>query len=160
MDGKILPRTQLEQVVARDLRGVAAYDHVNNRLYICEKLFDADYCKKQFDSDYFAAENIQETIKHELVHKKHWDKIFKLSSETGKSIDIAKQELEADLREYVVKQVANEYSYIEKTVSKNAQDCYDEVRSLNELIADTVIKADNDLLKDRILGKLVGELLQ
>ena len=148
-----------EIVLARDLRGVAAYDHVNNRLYVCEKLFDADYCKKQFDSDYFAAENAEETIKHELVHKKHWDKIYKLSSETGKSIDIAKQELEADLREYVVKQVANESSYISDVVSENAWKGFIKGKTLNELIADVCVKSSKHQLEDSVLEKLVGELL-
>ena len=148
-----------EIVVARDLRGVAAYDHVNNRLYVCEKMFDTDYCKQQFDSDYFVAENAEETIKHELAHKRHWDKIYKLSSETGKSIDIAKQELEADLREYVVKQVAIEPNYVKTVVSLNAWKGFDKHKSLNELIADVFVKSSKHQLEDNMLEKLVGELL-
>ena len=148
-----------EIVVARDLQGVAAYDHVNNRLYVCEKLFDTDYCKKQFDNDYFAAENAEETIKHELAHKKHWDKIYKLSSETGKSIDVAKQELEADLRAYVVKQITIEPNYVKTVVSLNAWKGFDKHKSLNELIADVFVKSSKYQLEDNMLEKLVGELL-
>ena len=149
-----------EIVIAAELPGIAAYDHVNNRLYVCEKLFDTDYCKKKLKGNYFAAENAEETIKHELVHKRHWDKIYSYSSETSRSIDIAKQELEADLREYVVKQTANQNSYIEKIVSKNASNGFFESHLLNELIADASLKTDKGILEDNELVKLIGELLK
>lgn len=66
------------------------------------------------------------------------------------------QESEAELREYVLSQLASDPKYIPTTVSKNAAVNFKQEGSLNELIADALLQIDKQVEKDPTLLKLVG----
>ena len=149
-------QTVHEIVVAKDIPGIAAYDHVDNRLYVNERISNADFIKEQLSGGYFVAENAEDVLKHEMHHKDHWDYISAKALTTGKSNDIVKQEVEADLREYVQNQIASDAKYIRNTVSGNAAVNLQRYNSLNELIADVLLQADKQTGKDPELLKLVG----
>ena len=151
-------QTVPEIVVAKDIPGIAAYDHVDNRLYVNERISNADFIKEQLSGGYFVAENAEDILKHEMHHKNHWDYINAKALTSGKSSDIVKQEIEADLREYVQNQLASDPKYIRNTVSGNAAVNLQRYNSLNELIADVLLQADKQTGKDPELLKLVGDM--
>lgn len=152
-------QTVPEIVVAKDIPGIAAYDHVDNRLYVNERISNADFIKEQLSDGYFVAENAKDILKHEMHHKDHWDYISAKALTTGKSNDIVKQEIEADLREYVQNQITSDPKYVRNTVSGNAAVNLQRYNSLNELIADVLLQADKQTGKDPELLKLVGDML-
>ena len=103
-----------EIVVAKNIHGIAAYDHAVNRLYVNERLSNAAYIKEQLSGNYFVAENANDVLLHEMHHKEHWDHIKTKVLTSGKSSDIVKQEIESALREYVQNQLASDPAYIRK----------------------------------------------
>ena len=145
-----------EIVVAKDIPGIAAYDHVDNRLYLNERISSAAYIKEQLTGDYFVAENAVDILQHEMHHKEHWDYIRTKALTSGESSDIVKQKVEAELRQYVQNQLASDLAYIRKTVSRNAANGFQWYASLNELIADALLQKDKGIEKDSVLLKLVG----
>ena len=152
-------QTVPEIIVAKDIPGIAAYDHVDNRLYVNERISNADFIKEQLSDGYFVAENAKDILKHEMHHKDHWDYISAKVLTTGKSNDIVKQEIEVDLREYVQNQITSDPKYVRNTVSGNAALNLQRYNSLNELIADVLLQADKQTGKDPELLKLVGDML-
>lgn len=46
-----------EIVIAKSIKGIAAYSHKNNRLYINEKLTDESFLNEMLKDGYFVAEN-------------------------------------------------------------------------------------------------------
>ena len=151
-------QTVPEIIVAKDLPGIAAYDHVDNRLYVNERISNADFIKEQLSGSYFVAENAEDILRHEMHHKDHWDYIGAKALTTGKSNDTVKQEIEADLREYVQHQLASDPKYVRNTVSGNAAANLQRRNSLNELIADVLLQSDKQTGKDPVLLKLVGDM--
>ena len=151
-------QTVPEIIVAKDIPGVAAYDHVDNRLYVNERISNADFIKEQLSGGYFVAENAEDILKHEMHHKDHWDYINAKALTSGKNSDIVKQEIEADLREYVQNQLISDPKYIRNMVSGNAAVNLQRYNSLNELIADVLLQADKQTGKDPELLKLVGDM--
>lgn len=147
-----------EIVVAKDVPGIAAYDHVDNRLYINERISNAAYIKEQLSGGYFVAENVADVLRHEMHHKEHWDCIRTKALTSGKSSAIVQQEIEAELRGYVQNQLASDPLYVDEVVSENAANCLRKGSSLNELIADVLLQKDIDAVKDSMLLKLVGEI--
>lgn len=151
-------QTVPEIIVAKDLPGIAAYDHVDNRLYVNERISNADFIKEQLSGSYFVAENAEDILRHEMHHKDHWDYIGAKALTTGKSNDTVKQEIEADLREYVQYQLASDPKYVRNTVSGNAAANLQRRNSLNELIAEVLLQSDKQTGKDPVLLKLVGDM--
>ncbi len=94
----------------KDIPGLAAYDYEKNKLYISQKLFEKDEIERyEKDKGYFAVRTGEETLMHELAHKKHWDKIKTAKdSNTNKNatIEEAKERMENELRTYVRNQLA------------------------------------------------------
>ena len=122
---------------------------------INERIFSAAYIKEQLTGNYFVAENAVDILQHEMHHKEHWDYIRTKALTSGKSGAIVKQEIEADLREYVHNQLASDPAYIRETVSRNAANGFQRYASLNELIADALLQKDKGVAKDSVLLKLV-----
>ena len=137
-------------VVGKNIPGVAAYDHVNNRLYVNEEITNDIFKKNQFNG-YFVAENEIDAIKHEMFHKKHWDFIM---TKSGNS-DIIKNNIEIELHKYVTEQQNGDYRYIMKNVSKNAWTAFMNNDNLNELIADVLLQEEKGIIKDKTLLRLV-----
>ena len=115
----------------------------------------AAYIKEQLTGNYFVAENAVDILQHEMHHKEHWDYIRTKALTSSKSGAIVKQEIEADLREYVHNQLASDPAYIRETVSRNAANGFQRYASLNELIADALRQKDKGVAKDSVLLKLV-----
>ena len=91
-------------------------------------------------------------------YKEHWDYIRTKALTSGKSGAIVKQEIEADLREYVHNQLASDPAYIRGTVSRNAANGFSGM-PLNELIADALLQKDKGVAKDSVLLKLVEDVV-
>ena len=142
-----------EIIIAKSIPGIAAYDHVENRLYINEQLADDDFISFYLSSDYFAAENFLEVLRHEMYHKSHWDAVD-IRGLTGLRKDIVKQNMERPLREYVSAQLAQDPRYIKKNVSENAAEGVAKT-GLNELIAEVLLQRYKGLTKDIYLEQLV-----
>lgn len=145
-----------EVVVCKDIQGIAAYDHVNNRLYVNEKLKNKKFLDEQLSSKYFVAENELDVLKHEMYHKKHWDNIVT----KGKDYDTIKQELETDLHKYIKMQMQNEKFYISKTVSKNAERVFIKDDNLNEVIAEVLLQEEKGIVVDKNLLMLVRRCIE
>lgn len=138
-------------VVAKDLPGIAAYDHGQNTLYVNEKLSNAAYIQKELASGYFVAETAEDVIRHEMFHKQHWDFIL---SKGGNRVTI-KQEIESALRKYVAEQQSCDFKYIKTVVCENALNSFRRYNSLNELIAEVLLQETKDVCKDQVLLRLV-----
>ena len=115
------------------------------------------------DSSYFAAKTVDDVLEHELGgHKRHWDRVKEIknsSSNNYNDLASAKQVLEAELRDYVVRQFIADPLYIDKFVSNNAHIKFTETGELNELIADVYVKSKQGTLNDDELKRSVKELL-
>ena|GEM_PF-6447533 len=153
---KLLGNNEVVILKAEKLEGgYAGYDYRNKRYYFAEELSDNKFLKDNIvDNSYFAAESIEDIIKHESTHKRHWDKVEQVYNSDSKkygSIERAKQELESDLRRYVVDQVSSNPMYIRDIVSENAHKAFYKTKLLNELIADSNTKHE---LNDEMLKKL------
>lgn len=81
--------------------------------------------------------------------------IAKTALTTGRSRDIVKQELEADLMRYVKEREYEHPAYIRETVSENAEYNMQKYQLLNELIADTLLLQDKGIVRDPTLLDLV-----
>ena len=138
-------------VVVKDLPGLAAYDHVNNILYINEKLSCNQFINNQLSNGYFVAENAHDVIKHEMFHKKHWNFVMTKGDNHAK----IKNDIEKELHKYVSEQQNYDLFYISKVVSENAESSFVYSDSLNELIAEVLLQEEKGIVKDKILLKLV-----
>ena len=147
----------------KNIPGLAAYDHDENVLYLNQKLFeDGIIDEYQKTPGYFAARTGEETLIHELSHKKHWDEIKAVkNSDPVKyaNIEIAKERVETELRKYVVNQTTTDPLYVSRTVSGNADYKFDFLRELNELIADANVLKETGRLSDPILAQLIENIL-
>jgi hypothetical protein len=56
----------------------------------------------------FLAKNLDDIINHEMGHEQHWDAVNRYASNYGLSVADAKLKLEADIREYISRQIAND----------------------------------------------------
>lgn len=72
----------------------------------------------------------------------------------------AKQDLEHNLRKYVLNQENSCIIYAKMNISENASYILKSKKSLNELIADTVILLKQGKLNDKKLESLVKEVLE
>ena len=125
------------------------------------------------NKEYFPSENINDIINHELGgHKAHWDSVKRYAEDTSLDLYEAKQKLGENIRKYVKQQVAQDRTYIQKTISLNAYDAFtkrdlqnkahDELlrkNSMNELIADAKVLIDKNKLSDKKLEELVKEVI-
>ena len=55
------------------LPGFAGYDYKQDILFVSDALHSEKEFAKVLSDNYFAAQNIKDTMVHELTHKKHWD---------------------------------------------------------------------------------------
>jgi phage head morphogenesis protein, SPP1 gp7 family len=138
-------------VIAKNLPGIAAYDHENNLVFINEKVCESSYIDRYLKDDYFIAENAEDILKHEMFHKKHWDFVMT----KGDNHAIIKNKLEADLHKYVAEQQMYNPSYITRVVCDNAYNSYRKKDNLNELIAEVLLQEEKGIVKDRKLLQLV-----
>lgn len=149
-----------EIIVAKDINGVAAYDHSTNRMYVNEKISSDSYIKERLSGHYFVAENAEEVIKHELFHKQHWDNIAEKVMTSGENSDIVKLELESDLKRYIKDQQISNPLFLNNVVSGNAHKGFVSFGSLNECIADVMLQEFKGTVKDKKLLSLVKRCLE
>ena len=143
-------------VVAKNLPGIAAYDHAKNLMYVNEQLCNNSVVYKWLKDGYFIAENVDDILKHEMFHKKHWDFIMTKGNDYG----IIKNKLEADLHKYVAEQQMYNPSYITRTVCDNAYNSYRIKDNLNELIAEVLLQEEKGIIKDKRLLELVRRCVE
>lgn len=152
-----------EIVVAKRnaLRGVAAYDHKKKIFYISEELIDEEKFKKNVDSVFFASKSLDDVLVHELGgHKKHWEAVERYCEVNNcNTLEDAKRELESELREYIVRQINNEPSYLRKNISENANQKFLAGDGLNESIADAIVLIERNDMQDPNLEKKILEVI-
>lgn len=147
-----------EILIAKDIPGIAAYDYVDNRLYVSEMISNVEYTQKIFSGEYFVAENAEDTLRHEMHHKDHQDLIDRKALTSGKDRDTVKKEIEADLRSYVMRQSSSQHDYVSAIVSVNAANGLKLYNSLNELIAEVLLQNDKGIVRDKFLMEKVGDM--
>lgn len=151
-----------EIVICKNIPGIAAYDNLNNRLYVNELLVNKEYVEKQLN-DYFVADTPLDVLKHEMHHKQHWD-FVKSKVVTNNSyyatISTAKKTIEEELRRYVSNQLSQEYNYLLTNVSENAYYSYREKGTLNEVVAEVLLQEDKDAVRDSELLKMVRRCIE
>ena len=103
---------------------------------------------------------MEDVLNHELGgHKKHWDAIKKYQELYNLSLDQAKENLEENLRKYVINQRNGDRMYLKRLISENANDNFKDYKQLNESIADVFVLYSQNKMKDENLAKLVLEVL-
>lgn len=152
----------LEQVddiiVTTRISGIASYNHETNVLYVNSMLGDEKWSKKCL-TDFFVADTFEDTIKHEMYHKKHWDKVYELAqTKEIKDVIMIKQKMESKLRGYVSRQVSLEPYYLKNNVSGNAYEGFKFDNSLNEAVAEVLLQAEKGKTKDALLLNHVKEM--
>lgn len=143
------------------LKGIAAYRHDDNSLFISKELIDPKKFTKIVDQSVFPARSIDDILNHELGgHKKHWDAIKRYKADNKiDDLNDAKMQIESQLRKHVTNQIRSDPLYINKTVSLNAKRSFYNKKSLNELIADANILIERNELSDPELKGLVKEII-
>ena len=109
--------------------------------------------------NYFAAQNIKDTMVHELTHKKHWDSakaFYKKNKKRYNNLEEAMKALNAPLVSYVKTQQNLDMMYLHR-ISIDALAAF-EKNNINELVAEVGVLAEDT--PDKILLQKVKEVLK
>lgn len=126
-----------------ELPGLAGYDYKQDILFISDALSSEKEFAKVLSDNYFAAQNIKDTMVHELTHKKHWDSakaFYKANKKRYNSIEQAMSELNSPLVSYVKEQLKHDYSYLYSISDNAAIAFYND--NINELVAEVGVLGD------------------
>lgn len=160
LDGKNERIPRIVVVTSKKLPGIAAYNHIQDVMYINNKLGNATEMSKEFSTGYFAAKNVDDVLTHELAHKSHWDSakaLYKSKPKMYNTVEGAKKVLDESLEKYVKNVQAQEMQYLGKYISRNAERNFEE-GSVNEIVAEVAVLGDK--LEDKVLLNLVSEVLK
>ena len=126
-----------------ELPGLAGYDYKQDILFISDALHSEIEFAKVLSDNYFAAQNITDTMVHELTHKKHWDSakaFYKANKKRYNSIEQAMSELNSPLVSYVKEQLKHDYNYLYSISDNAAIAFYND--NINELVAEVGVLGD------------------
>ena len=140
------------------LPGFAGYDYKQDILFVSDALHSEIEFAKVLSDNYFAAQNIKDTMVHELTHKKHWDSakaLYKADKKRYNSIEQAMSELNSPLVSYVKEQLKHDYNYL-YSISDNAAIAFYN-NNINELVAEVGVLGDK--VTDTNLLNKVKEVL-
>lgn len=125
------------------LPGFAGYDYKQDILFVSDALHSEIEFAEVLSDNYFAAQNITDTMVHELTHKKHWDsaKVFyKANKKRYNSIEQAMSGLNSPLVSYVKEQLKHDYNYLYSISDNAAIAFYND--NINELVAEVGVLGD------------------
>lgn len=125
------------------LPGFAGYDYKQDILFVSDALHSEIEFAKVLSDNYFAAQNITDTMVHELTHKKHWDSakaFYKANKKRYNSIEQAMSELNSPLVSYVKEQLKHDYNYLYSISDNAAIAFYND--NINELVAEVGVLGD------------------
>ena len=143
-----------------NMKGIGAYDHSSDMLFISEEMIDEKKFNELVDISKFPARNVRDILTHELKgHKAHWDAVKRYANANHLSQEAAKEQLEENLRKYIINQMNYNSFYLQKNISENASAYFKQNRRLNEAIADGIVLIERNELKDAELGSLIMEVL-
>ena len=120
-----------------ELPGLAGYDYKQDILFVSDALHSEIEFAKVLSDNYFAAQNITDTMVHELTHKKHWDSakaFYKANKKRYNSVEQAMSELNSPLVSYVKEQLKHDYNYLYSISDNAAIAFYND--NINELVAE------------------------
>ncbi|MFX3999893.1 minor capsid protein [Streptococcus suis] len=140
------------------LPGFAGYDYKQDILFVSDTLHSEKEFAKILSDNYFAAQNIKDTMVHELTHKKHWDSakaFYKAHKKRYNSVEQAMSELNSPLVLYVKEQLKHDYNYL-YNISDNAAIAFYN-NNINELVAEVGVLGDKGT--DKNLLNKVQEVL-
>lgn len=126
-----------------ELPGLAGYDYKQDILFISDALSSEKEFAKVLSDNYFAAQNIKDTMVHELTHKKHWDSakaFYKANKKRYNSVEQAMSELNSPLVSYVKEQLKHDYNYLYSISDNAAIAFYND--NINELVAEVGVLRD------------------
>ena len=140
------------------LPGFDGYDYKQDILFVSDALHSEIEFAKVLSDNYFAAQNIKDTMVHELTHKKHWDSakaFYKANKERYNSVEQAMSELNSPIVSYVKEQLKHDYNYL-YSISDNAAIAFYN-NNINELVAEVGVLGDK--VTDTNLLNKVKEVL-
>ena len=140
------------------LPGFAGYDYKQDILFVSDALHSEIEFAKVLSDNYFAAQNITDTMVHELTHKKHWDSakaFYKANKNRYNSVEQAMSELNSPLVSYVKEQLKHDYNYLYNISDNAAVAFYND--NINELVAEVGVLGDK--VTDTNLLNKVKEVL-
>lgn len=140
------------------LPGFAGYDYKQDILFVSDALHSEKEFAKILSDNYFAAQNIKDTMVHELTHKKHWDSakaFYKANKKRYNDVEQAMSELNSPLVSYVKEQLKHDFNYLVK-ISPNADEAFI-LGNVNELVAEVSVLGDR--VSDQVLYQKVKEVL-
>ena len=125
------------------LPGFAGYDYKQDILFVSDALHSEIEFAKVLSDNYFAAQDITDTMVHELTHKKHWDSakaFYKANKKRYNSVEQAMSELNSPLVSYVKEQLKHDYNYLYSISDNAAIAFYND--NINELVAEVGVLGD------------------
>lgn len=125
------------------LPGFAGYDYKQDILFVSDALHSEKEFAKVLSDNYFAAQNIKDTMVHELTHKKHWDSakaFYKANKKRYNNVEQAMSELNSPLVSYVKEQLKHDYNYLYNISDNAAIAFYND--NINELVAEVGVLGD------------------
>ena len=125
------------------LPGFAGYDYKQDILFVSDALHSEIEFAKVLSDNYFAAQNITDTMVHELTHKKHWDSakaFYKANKKRYNNVEQAMSELNSPLVSYVKEQLKHDYNYLYSISDNAAIAFYND--NINELVAEVGVLGD------------------
>ena len=125
------------------LPGFAGYDYKQDILFVSDALHSEIEFAKVLSDNYFAAQNITDTMVHELTHKKHWDSakaFYKANKKRYNSVEQAMSGLNSPLVSYVKEQLKHDYNYLYSISDNAAIAFYND--NINELVAEVGVLGD------------------
>ena len=136
------------------LPGFAGYDYKQDILFVSDALHSEIEFAKVLSDNYFAAQNITDTMVHELTHKKHWDSakaFYKANKKRYNSVEQAMSELNSPLVSYVKEQLKHDYNYLYSISDNAAIAFYND--NINELVAEVGVLGDK-VIDPNLLNKV------
>ncbi|HEM6496082.1 TPA: minor capsid protein [Streptococcus suis] len=136
------------------LPGFAGYDYKQDILFVSDTLHSEKEFAKVLSDNYFAAQNIKDTMIHELTHKKHWDSakaFYKANKKRYNNVEQAMSELNSPLVSYVKEQLKHDYNYLYNISDNAAIAFYND--NINELVAEVGVLG-NKVTDPNLLNKV------
>ena len=100
----VIPKVIVTKAETLD-NGIAGYDHATDVLYINENSFNSRWLRNLLEGR-FSANNLEESLLHELGHKAHWDsvqRVYKRYEKQYNSLIEAKEDLEKEVKSLLLK---------------------------------------------------------
>lgn len=144
---------------------ISSYSQKDDVIFFNDYYHTQSRIEEIANQNLFVSNNLEQVLRHELGHKRHWDaakKFYHAHKSHYNNLNEAKHDLDRKVEKYILSQVDIDYTYLRKNVSLYAFYSFEYAKKefkfnlVNEVIAE--VEAMNGS-KDKYLNELINEVL-